>query len=101
MDIADIQRQIGELTTLAEALQKEPTSLNARIFQKYIEFESTPKVAEYLRNNGFRTKKNTSFRPGDISDIIENEHEGIDPSMVRTAQAIFRRNRKSVERQYG
>jgi len=100
MDIADIQKEIGKLNDLVAALQKEPTSLNEEIFQKYIEFESTPKVAKFIRDKGIRTKRNTSFQPGDVSDIIRNEFDNIDPVLVKMAHKIFGRNTKAVARQY-
>jgi hypothetical protein len=107
MDVADIQKQIEKLNerlafmiSLIAALQKKPTSLNEEIFQKYIEFESTPKVAKIIRDRGIRTKRNTSFQPGDISDIIRNEYPDIDPVLAKMAHEIFNRNTKAVARQY-
>ncbi len=101
MNISDMQKEIGKLKLLIIALQKKPDSLNEEIFQKYLEFESTPKVAKYLRDKGIRTQRNTSFQSGDISDIIRNGYEGIDPSLVQAVQAIFKKNSRAVERAYG
>jgi hypothetical protein len=101
MDLAEIQSQINELKALAAALQREPSSLRARVFQKYIEFESTPKVAKYLREAGIRTSRNTSFDANDVSQIIQNGSEGIDEVIVTWAQRIFRQNRRSVQRHFG
>jgi hypothetical protein len=107
MDISDIQKEIGKLNkrlafmiSLIAALQKEPISLNEEIFQKYIELESTPKVAKIIRDKGIRTKRNTSFQPSDISDIIRNEYHDIDPALVKVAHEIFNKNTKAVARQY-
>lgn len=100
MDITDIQERLAFMTSLIAALQKEPASLNEEVFQKYIEFESTPKVAKFIRDKGIRTKRNTSFQPGDISDIIRNEYHDIDPVLVKMAHEIFNRNTKAVARQY-
>jgi hypothetical protein len=95
----DERRQF--LVAVAAALEKKPASLNEGIFQRYVELESTPKVAEYLRSKGIRTKRNTSFNAGDVSNIIQNEHQDTDPALVRIAGEIFCRNRKAVLRQYG
>lgn len=107
MDIADIQEEIGKLNeriafmeSVTAALQKEPTSLTEEIFQKYIEFESTSKVAKIMRDKGIRTERNTSFQPGDISDIIRNEYHDIDAVLVKMAHEIFNRNTKAVARRY-
>ncbi len=89
------------LAAVAAALEKKPASLNEEILQRYVEFESTAKVAEYLRSKGIRTKKNTSFTPGDVSNIVQNERQDIDPALVKMAGEIFSRNRKAVMRQYG
>ncbi|MFH1011689.1 MAG: recombinase family protein, partial [bacterium] len=107
MVITDIQNEIGKLNervafmmALTAALQKAPTSLNEEIFQKYIEIESAPKVAKIIRDKGIRTKRNTSFQPGDISDIIKNGDSGVDPVLVKMAHEIFNKNTKAVARQY-
>lgn len=107
MNIADIHKEIDKLDerkqfliAVRRALEKRPTSLSEEVFQRYVELESTPKVAEYLRSKGARTKRNTSFKPGDISDIVQNEHQDADPALVRMANEIFSRNRKAVQRQY-
>jgi hypothetical protein len=107
MVITDIQNEIGKLNervafmmALTAALQKAPTSLNEEIFQKYIEIESAPKVAKIIKDKGIRTKRNTSFQPGDISDIIKNGDSGVDPVLVKMAHEIFNKNTKAVARQY-
>jgi hypothetical protein len=108
MNILDIDKEIGRLNerkqfllAVAAGLEKKPASLNEEIFQRYVELESTPKVAEYLRSKGIRTKKNTSFKPGDVSDIVQHEYEDADPALVKMAGEIFSRNTKAVLRQYG
>jgi len=108
MNAADIQKEIDKLNgrrqflvAVAGALEKKPRSLNEEIFQRYVEYESTPKVAKYLRSKGIRADGNRSFGPGDVSDIIQNEHQDIDPALVKMAGEIFARNRKAVMRQYG
>lgn len=98
MNIADMQKEIGKLNSLIAALQKKPDSLNEEIFQKYLEVEITPKVAKYLGDKGIRTQSNTSFQSGDISDIIRNGHEGLDPALVQAVQEIFKKNSRAVER---
>jgi hypothetical protein len=100
MNIADMQREIGKLQSLITALRKMPDSLNEEIFQKYLEFESTPKVATYLRDKGIRTQSNRSFKPGDISEIIRAGHTGIDPALVQAVQEIFKKNTRAVARAY-
>lgn len=70
MNISDMQKEIGKLKSLIIALEKKPDSLNEEIFQKYLEFESTPKVAKYLRDKGIRTQRNRSFQSGDISEMV-------------------------------
>lgn len=101
MNIADMHKEIGKLQSLIAALKKNPESLNEEIFQKYLELESTPKVAKYLRDKGIRTNRNTSFQPADISEIIRNGHVRIDPSLVQAVQAIFKNKKRAVERAYG
>ncbi len=108
MNMLDIHKEMEKLNerrqflvAVAAALDKKPASLNEEIFQRYVELESTPKVAEHLRNRGIRTKRNTSFNAGDVSYIVQNEHQDTDPALVKMAGEIFRRNRKAVLRQYG
>ncbi len=101
MNISEMHKEIGRLQSLIAALRKMPDSLNEEIFQKYLEFESTPKVAKYLRDKGIRTQRNTSFQSVDISEIIRNGHQGIDPLLVDAVQAIFKNNRRAVDRAYG
>jgi hypothetical protein len=100
MKITDIKKEIVKLKSLLSALQKKPRSLNEQIFQKYIQLESTPKVAKYFRQKGVRIPRDTSFQPGDISDVIKNCEEGIDPILLEVAQEIFVRNTRSVQRRY-
>lgn len=108
MNILDIHKEIDKLNerrqflvAVAAALEKKPASLNEEIFQRYVDLESTPKVAERLRSRGIRTKRNTSFNAGDVSNIVQNEYQDTDPVLVKMAGEIFSRNRKAVLRQYG
>lgn len=107
MDINGIQNQINRLNdrvnllnALVTVLQRAPRSLHEEIFQKYIELESTTKVAKYIRDKDIRTQRNTSFHPNDISDIIKNEYQDVDPALVIIAHEIFNKNTKAVAQKY-
>jgi hypothetical protein len=96
MQIADMLKEIDGLKSLITALQREPASLNEEIFQKYVEFQSTPKVGKYVRDKGIRTESNGNFQPSDVCDIIRNGYEGIEPVLVQKADEIFKKNTKAV-----
>ncbi len=107
MDIKSLENQINNLaerinllSAAITALQRSPKSLNEEIFQRYIEFESTPKVAKYLRDKGIRTSQNTSFQPSNVSEIIKNNHNDVDTALAMLAHEIFNKNTKAVAGQY-
>jgi hypothetical protein len=108
MNAVDIHREIDKLNerkqfllTVEGALGRKPASLNEEIFQRYVELESTAKVAAWLRSRGIRTQRNASFQAGDVSSIVQNEHQDTDPVLLKLAHEIFARNRTAAFRQYG
>jgi hypothetical protein len=82
------------------ALESSPNSFNEQLLRKYIETRSTAKATEYARTNGARSKKGTAFAPSDVSELINNGNENINPALLRLAREIFSVNVRSVSKQY-
>ncbi len=91
---ADIEEKI-------QALQTLPTSFEENLLFKYIESRSTVKAAEFAKSKGVRSPKGTVFSAGDVSNIIKDGGNSINPVLLKIAREIFSANTRAVERAYG
>lgn len=96
-----LKEQKEEIDYRIEALKTEPTCFEEELIIKYIEKRSTPKVAEYAKKRGKRTQRGTVYQAPDISKLIKEDNDKINPVLLRIAREIFNKNFKAVSRQYG
>lgn len=90
-----------ELDERISALKKPSSTFEEELIIKYIETRSTVKAAEYAKAKGIKSPKGTVFAGGDVSEIIKNGSNSVNPVLLRIAKEIYDKNTKAVIRAYG
>jgi len=99
--VALLEADKEELDARIKALQTPPASFEEELLLKYIETRSTIKAAEFAKRKGIKSAKGTVFAGGDVSSLVRNESNSINPVILRIAREIFEKNTESVIRAYG
>ncbi len=100
MTISTLEEEIKRLTKIIDLLRLTPSSIEERIFLKYIELESLPKVKNYLQMEGIKTQRGTIYTASDISQIIKDSPANVNTEIVKLAHKIFEKNWKAVDKAY-
>ena len=101
MDAKGMQREIERLRSRISALETPPRSFLEEIFQRYIELESTAKVAELLKERGVRNQRGSLYTAAAVAQMIRNPETTVDSVLVAYAHEIFARNSKAAARRWG
>lgn len=95
-----LEYQVDDLEERIEALQIDSNSFEEELILQYIEKRSTPIVAKFAKSKGKKTARGTVYTPSDISKLIKEGNDNINPVLLRMAREIFEFNSKAVSRRY-
>lgn len=96
----DLRKRGNYYLSLADELEKEPTSFDDLVFKLYIKYEKLKPVSEHLKSCGKKTADGGLFQPDDVSAIIKNKKASVNVLIQKLAMSIFKNNSKGVDRMY-
>lgn len=98
MNKENVKVIIQAYQALLELMNKEEKYLTlAQItFRKYVELESTPEVAKYLRFQGHRMPNGNSIQTVHVSEIIKSNPKDVDHGIVNITLSIFNKNSRAA-----
>ncbi len=99
--VALLRADREELDARINTLQTPPSSFEEELLLKYIETRSTIKAAEFAKRKGVKSTKGTVFAASDVSSLVRNGSNSVNPIILRIAREIFEKNSENVFRAYG
>lgn len=99
--IALLEANKEELVARITALQAPTSTFEEELLLRYIETRSTIKAAEFAKLKGIKSTKGTLFAGGDVSALVKNGSNSVNPVLLRMAREIFEKNSEIVIRAYG
>ncbi|AHM56399.1 hypothetical protein EAL2_c11010 [Peptoclostridium acidaminophilum DSM 3953] len=102
MTYEEIKTKIKCLDSVREILEMKPRNLTEEIFLKYIELERTEKVAQYLNEQGYKTKgarDERKYISTDITEILDDEscYMLVDDNIYKLARFMKKRKYRTWE----
>ncbi|MTI11680.1 hypothetical protein [Sansalvadorimonas verongulae] len=99
--IAALKAEQEHIQTIIDALQNPKDTTEEKLIIEYLVTRSTVKVAAYAKVHGVKSPAGKAFRPGDMSELINEGSENITPLLLTVARDIFRKNSNAAWRAYG